>query len=57
MFKKEKPNFPKGFFTKPRPTVTTKDALKDIIPFEWSKEVQQGKKEAIICSSKKGKVL
>lgn len=57
MEQKERPIFPKGFFTKPRPTITTKDALKDVIPFKWSKEVIEGKKEAIICSASKKKVL
>lgn len=53
MEKKERPKFPKGFFTQPRPTISMKDALKDVIPFEWSKEVLEGKKEAIICSASK----
>lgn len=32
--KKEKIKFPKGFFTKERPILTTKQALKDVIPAE-----------------------
>lgn len=57
MKQKKRPTFPKGFFTKPRPTITTKEALKDVIPFKWSKEVLEGKKEAIICSAKENKLL
>lgn len=57
MTHKERPNFPKGFFTKPRPTITTKEALKDVIPFQWSKEVLEGKKDAIVYSSKEKRVL
>jgi len=32
MVKKMKMNFPKGFFTKPRPAVTAFEALKDVVP-------------------------
>ncbi len=32
MAKKMKINFPKGFFTKPRPAVTAFEALKDVVP-------------------------
>lgn len=32
MTKKMKINFPKGFFTKPRPEVTASKVLKDVIP-------------------------
>lgn len=53
MEKKERPKFPKNFFTQSRPTVSMKEALKDVIPFEWSKDVQNGKKEAILTSIKK----
>lgn len=34
---KKKPTFPKGFFTKPRPTTSSKEALKDVIPIDWEK--------------------
>ena len=50
---RKEPKFPKGFFTQPRPTISNKEALKEIIPFEWSKDVKKGKKEAILCLSKK----
>lgn len=52
MDKKEKPNFPKGFFTQHRPTVSAKEALKDIIPFEWSDNVTNGKSKVKIVSLK-----
>ena len=57
MIRKERTTFPKGFFTKERPTITTKEALKDVVPFKWSKDVLEGKKEAIVCSTRKKKVL
>ncbi|MBQ9071644.1 MAG: hypothetical protein IJY25_00605 [Bacilli bacterium] len=50
MEKKKRPTFPKGFFTKSRPTITTKEALKDVIPFEWSKNVLNGKSKVKIVS-------
>ena len=36
---KRKAVFPKGFFTKERPKVNLKDALKDIVPVEWISNV------------------
>ena len=53
--KKEKKNviFPKDFFTKSRPHVTTKELPEDIIPFKWSDDVLNGKKKAILYSVKK----
>lgn len=53
MEKKERPKFPKGFFTRPRPTITMKEAIKDCKPFEWSQDVLSGNKKAIIVSAKK----
>lgn len=53
MDKKEKPIFPKGFFTQPRPHVKTKEKPKDKIPFKWSKEVLNGKSEVTITSLNK----
>lgn len=52
MNKQERPVLPKGFFTTPRPTVSKKEALKDVVPFKWSKEVLEGKKEAILCKKR-----
>ena len=57
MVKKERPKFPKGFFTQSRPTVSTKETLKDVVPIEWSKEVTTGKSKAVVYSSKERKVL
>ena len=44
--------FPKDFWKKERKIISTKEALKDVIPFEWSKDVLSGKKEAILKSPK-----
>lgn len=53
MEKKESPKFPKGFFTQPRPTISMKEALKDIIPFEWSNNVLKEKSKVKIVSANK----
>ena len=50
MEKKECHKFPKGFFTQPRPTLSIKEALKDVTPFKWSKNVLHGKSEVKIVS-------
>lgn len=55
MKKTEKISFPKGFFTKSRPTISTEEALKDVIPIKWSKKVQKGTEKAIIGLAKKAK--
>lgn len=53
MEKKESPaKFPKGFFTQPRPTVSTKEATKNVIPFKWSNNVINGKSKVKIVSAK-----
>lgn len=44
--------FPKDFFTKPRPHVTKKETQEDMLPFEWSNEVLNKKKKAILYSVK-----
>lgn len=46
-------SFPKGFFTKERPVITNKEALKDVIPVKWSEEFKDDKKKTNISSSKK----
>ena len=56
MDKKKRPTFPKGFFTKPRPTITAKETLKDVIPFEWSKNVINGKSKVKIVSLESNRV-
>ena len=38
MEKKEITKFPKGFFQLKRPTITTSEALKDVIPFKWEEK-------------------
>ena len=48
-------SFPKGFWTMKRPHVTKEEKKEDMIPFKWSKDVLDGKKEANICSIKKKK--
>lgn len=55
--KKKSVEFPKGFFTQPRPTVSMKEALKDVVPIKWSSEVKSGKKKTILYSPKEKKVL
>ena len=35
---KKKVTFPKGFFTKKRPEIKLKEALKDVVPVEWVKK-------------------
>lgn len=52
MEKKESPKFPKGFFTQPRPTISMKEALKDVVPFQWSENVLKGKSKVKIVSAK-----
>lgn len=53
MEKKDIHKFPKGFFTQPRPSVSSKEALKDAIPFKWSKNVMTGNSKVKIVSTKK----
>ncbi len=53
MKKTEKILFPEGFFTKPRPTISMEEALKDVIPVKWSKKVAKNKKKVIIGLAKK----
>ena len=36
MENKKKSIFSKDFFTKPRPTISSKEALKDVIPINWN---------------------
>lgn len=52
MKRKERPKFPIGFFEQPRPTISSEEALKDIIPVQWTKEVIQGTKKALVKSIK-----
>lgn len=52
---KKEIKFPNGFFTQSRPTVSTKETLKDVIPIKWSKEVMSSKRKAIVYSVKEKK--
>lgn len=49
---KRKIQLSKNFFTKPRPHVTTKENLEDMIPFKWTDEVINGKKKTVLYSTK-----
>ena len=55
--KKKMLEFPKGFFTQPRPTVSMKEALKDVVPIKWSNEVKSEKKKIVLHSPKEKKML
>ena len=55
MKKTKKISFPKGFFSKSRPTISMEEALKDVIPAKWSKKVQKGKKKVVVGLAKKAK--
>lgn len=55
--KKKRPEFPKGFFNQPRPTVSMKEALIDVVPIEWSNEVKSKKKKIVLHSPKENEVL
>lgn len=52
MQKKECSKFPKGFFTKPRNTISMKEALSGVKPFKWSNNVLKGKSKVKIISTK-----
>jgi hypothetical protein len=52
MEKKENSKFPEGFFTQPRPTISMKEAIKDVVPFKWSKNVLNGNSKVKIISVK-----
>lgn len=52
MEKNVKQLLPKGFFSQSRPTISAKEALKDVIPIKWTKEVVNGNKKTIVNSVK-----
>lgn len=53
-YEKNRENFiSRSFFTKPRPTISMEEALKDVIPVKWSKKVAKNKKKVIIGLAKK----
>ena len=51
--KRKKIDFPNDFFTTIKKITTNEKALKDVIPFTWSKDVLNGKKKAILTLTKK----
>lgn len=57
MERKERTSLPKDFFSLPRPKVSTKEALEDVVPIKWSRKVEKGKKKTIVYSTKERKVL
>ena len=57
MGEKKKVSFPSRFFTKERPVITNKQALQDVVPINWSKDVEKEKKKTMVDSSKEHKVL
>ena len=52
MKKSEKSKFPEDFFTQSRPKISSKEALKDVVPFNWSKNVLKGNSKVKIVSGK-----
>ena len=52
MEKKENSKFPEGFFIQPRPRISMKEAIKDVVPFKWSKNVLHGNSKVKIVSAK-----
>ena len=53
MERKKRPAFPKGFFSQPRPHLTTKETIKGNKPFNWSEEALSGKAKVRIISANK----
>ena len=49
--------FPKDFFKQPRPTISTKEALKDVIPMKWKFSDGKDKKKVILISSKEKGII
>ena len=52
MGKRKNNKFPKVFFKQPRPAISTKEALKDIIPMKWELNDGKDKEKVILVSSK-----
>ena len=49
--------FPKEFFKQSRPTISTKEALKDVIPMKWEFSDGKDKKKVILTSLKKKGII
>ena len=56
MKEKNRPSFPKDFFSKSMPKISTKEALKDVIPVKWSKDTGKDKTETIVYSANEKKI-
>ena len=56
MDKKEKIEFPKGFFSIKRTEISTEEVMNDIIPIKWSKEVVEKSKKAVVYSVNSNKI-
>lgn len=52
--KGNKLQFPDGFFNIPRPTISMKETLKDVIPIEWNNKENE---EVVVYSKKKNEIL
>ncbi len=50
-------NFPKEFFKQSRPTISIKEALKDVIPMKWKFSDGKDKKKVILISSKEKGII
>ena len=51
MTKENKIKIPKEFWIKKRPHVSKKENKEDMIPFEWSNDVLNSKRKAILYSA------
>ena len=49
--------FPKDFFKQSRPTISTKEALKDAIPMKWKFSDGKNKKKVILKKKKKKGII
>ena len=49
--------FPKDFFKQSRPTISTKETLKDVIPMKWKFSDGEDKKKVILTSSKEKGII
>lgn len=52
MDNKENHKFPKGFFKESRPSLSTKEALRNVTLFNWSKNILKGNSKVKIVSEK-----
>ncbi len=52
MDNKENQKFPKGFFKESRSSLSIKETLRNVTPFNWSKNVLKGNSKVKIVSEK-----